>query len=114
MTHSKLKYTTPKGITFEQFEEVLEVAALKKYMYSSKRNRRIRYLYACLVYFDMEQGVGYTSEQLVSMAVKYNAIGNSALSVSIQSIGQHMTRLCHMGVLNYNTVANKRHYYKVI
>lgn len=108
------KYTTPKGITFEQFEEVLAIPILKDYMYSKPRNRRVRYLYACLIHFDMEKGCSYTNEQIAHMALKYNPIGPSALSISQQSVGQHMGKLVRLGVLGYKTIDNKREYYKVI
>jgi hypothetical protein len=109
-----LKYSTPKGITFKQFEEVLSVPALKDYMYSKKRNKRLRYLYACLIYFDMKKGESYTTDELTHMAKKYSPTGPAALSLSSQSVGQHMGNLVRRGVLGFNKVNGLRHYYKVI
>ena len=108
------RYTTPKGITFKQFEEVLSVPILKEYMYSRKRKRRVRYLYACLVYFDMKHGEYYTSQHISEMGLKYNPLDASALSLSTQSIGQHMATMCRLGIVNFITIKSKRHYYKVI
>jgi len=114
MARKGLYYSTPKGITFKQYEEILSIPQLEKLINFKPRNKRIRGLIAALVYFDMEQGTNYTVYGLVEMAKKYNPNGANAMSLTRQRVATLLGQLCRKGVLDSKKEGNKKYYYKVI
>tara|TARA_R110000824_G_scaffold118778_1_gene271144 strand:- start:290 stop:652 length:363 start_codon:yes stop_codon:yes gene_type:complete len=105
-------WTTPKGVTFKMYEEILGDPTYYKFLYRKERNKRLRGIMACSVYFGMDIGEECTTEMIRICADKYNPIGNSAISLSSQRVGALLTMMVRYGILSSRKGQRNRAYYR--
>ena len=107
-----MRWTTPKGITFKMYEEVLAIPTYFKFLYRKERNKRLRDMIACTVYFSMEIEEECTTEMIRVAADKHNPIGMSAMSLSSQRVGALLTMMVRYGILSSRKGERNRTYYR--
>ena len=106
-----VKYSTPKGVTYKQYESMLDTHPYRDYVHSRKRGKRIRQLISSIVFFDLNMDDEYTTRQIVDMGHKYNPTGNSAMSLSPQKVGACLSTMCRLGILKKRVDARSRSHY---
>jgi hypothetical protein len=107
-------WTTPKGVTFPMFEEVIGNSNYQDFIDKKKRNKRVRGMLACMVYFDMEIGEEYKTGTLREYCLKYSPTGNSAIVLSAQKVGALLTAMVRHGILSRRRSGSKSYYRRLI
>jgi hypothetical protein len=109
-----LKHSTPRGVSFSKYEEMLNTHPYGDFITRKKRGKRIRQLVASVVFFDMDMGEEYTVEGIRYAGTKYNPVGNSAMALSQQQIGSITGTMVRYGILEKRTHNNLSYYKRLI
>lgn len=109
-----LKHSTPRGVSFRDYEEMLGTHPYGDFITRKKRGKRIRQLVASVVFFDMNIGEEYAVENIRTVGAKYNPVGNSAMALSQQQIGSLVTTMVRYGILEKRTHNNISYYKRLI
>lgn len=106
-------YSAPKGVTIPNLIKAIEPEPINKWVLGRKRGRRIRYIMAVLIYYDMKAGVEYTIQGLCDMCHKYNPTGANAMSLTRQRVASLLVQLSKLGAISIRQEGGKNYYYKV-
>ncbi len=107
-------WSTPKGVSFPMFEEVMSNSNYQDFVDKKKRNKRVRGMLACMVYFDMKIDEEYKTGTLREYCLKYSPIGNSAIVLSAQKVGALLTAMVRHGILSRRRSGSKSYYRRLI
>lgn len=109
-----LKHSTPRGVSFPQYEEMLAISPYEEFITRKKRNKRIRQLIAAVIFFDMDIGEEYTIEYMINQGRKYNPIGPSAMALSSQQFGSLLKTMARHGIVSRRVENNKSYYKRLV
>ncbi len=107
-------WSTPKGVTHGMYEEVLSIPEYNQFIHRKRRNKRVRGMMACMVYFDMKMDDKYIGKTLREFVEKYNPVGASAILLSSQKVGSLLAMMVRLGILSKSTKNNKSYYRRLI
>ena len=109
-----LKHSTPRGVSFREYEKMLEIGPYEEFITRKKRNKRIRQLLSAVIFFDMDIDEEYTIEHMINQARKYNPIGPSAMALSSQQFGSLLKTMVRHGIVSKRVENNKSYYKRLI
>jgi hypothetical protein len=109
-----LKYSTPRGVSFREYEEMLATGRYGEFITRKKRNKRIRQLVSAVIFFDMDIGEECTIEHMINHAWKYNPIGQSAMALSPQQFGSLLSTMIRYDIVSKRVENNKSYYKRLV
>ena len=111
---TRLKHSTPRGVSFRKYEEMLDTGRYEEFITRKKRNKRIRQLVSAVIFFDMGIGEECTIEHMISHARKYNPIGPSAMALTSQQFGSLLSTMVRYDIVSKRVENNKTYFKRLV
>lgn len=112
------RYDSIKGFTKSQVIEMMEDPIYSHWVVRKSRNRkRMRYMMALVVHFDMDEDKWYYNEEIKNLLLEHDSRGMSSMNITNQRVGMLMRAVVGFGKaeMKYGKIGKQRvRLYKVI
>lgn len=112
------RYDSIKGFTKSQVIEMMDDPIYNHWVVRKSRNRkRMRYMMALVVHFDMDEDTWYYNEEIKNLLLEHDSRGMSSMNITNQRVGMLMRAVVGFGKaeMKYGKIGKQRvRLYKVI
>ena len=112
------QYDSIKGFSREQVNELMDDPVFKHWVIRKSKNRkRMRYMMALVVHFDMDEDKWYYNDEIKNLLLEHDSRGMSSMNITNQRVGMLMRAVVGLGKaeMKFGQINKKRvRLYKVI
>lgn len=112
------RYDSIKGFTKSQVIEMMDDPIYNHWVVRKSRNRkRMRYMMALVVHFDMDEDTWYYNEEIKNLLLEHDSRGMSSMNITNQRVGMLMRAVVALGKaeMKFGKIGKQRvRLYKVI